>query len=108
MLNEYLGEDILKSAEMTATYVTIWDGGKTIMESPCVINLISHEVVSVDDARRTIVQSPHKENEIDQEVSQLSEEYIKFANGLAVEVIGAYVEFYVTDQSDSMMPFFKI
>lgn len=107
MLNEYLGEDILKSAEMTATYVAIWDGGETIIESPCVINLVSHEVISVDDARRTIIQSPHNEDVIDQEVSQLSEEHIKFVNGLTIEVIGAYVGFYVT-QSDSMMPFFKI
>ena len=108
MLNEFLEEDILKSAEMTANYVAIWDEGETIVESPCVINLISHEVISVDNARRTIIQSPYKEDELDQSVSKLSEEYIKFDNGLTVKVIGAYVDFYVTDQPDSMMPFFIV
>ena len=29
-------------------------------------------------------------------------------NGLTVKVIGAYVDFYVTDQPDSMMPFFIV
>lgn len=108
MLNEFLGKDILKSAEMTATYVAIWDGGETIIEAPCVINLISHEVVSVDDTRRTIARSSYDKGKVDQELSQLSGEQIKFENGLTVEVVGTHVDVFVTDQPGSMMPFFKV
>lgn len=43
-------------AEVRAKYITKWDDGRTILESPCKVNLITHEILHI--GRRKIICSP--------------------------------------------------
>ena len=44
-------------AEVRAKYITKWDDGRTILESPCKVNLITHEILHI--GRRKIICSPY-------------------------------------------------
>ena len=37
-----------------ATYATEWDDGETIIKAPCEVNLLTHEIMSIDDKNRHI------------------------------------------------------
>lgn len=34
-------------AEVRAKYITKWDDGRTILESPCKVNLITHKILHI-------------------------------------------------------------
>lgn len=61
-------------AEVRAKYITKWDDGRTILESPCKVNLITHEILHI--GRRKIICSPYPNRVLDDYVEHLDAEYM--------------------------------
>lgn len=68
-----------------ATYITEWDDGRTVLESPCIVDLLSHEVIHIGNRR--IIQSPYSASEIDDNVEILDRQYIHFKDGTISDVV---------------------
>lgn len=60
-------------AEVRAKYITKWDDGRTILESPCKVNLITHEILHI--GRRKIICSPYPNRVLDDYVEHLMRKY---------------------------------
>ena len=84
--------------EVKATYVTEWDDGETVLESPCKVNLIKHEVLHI--GRRKIIQSPYTNSQIDDAVESLDEEYVRFSDGTCCNVVDRDAEWSFSDNNN--------
>lgn len=89
--------------EVRAKYVTEWDDGETVLESPCKVNLITHEVLHI--GRRKIIQSPYTNSQIDDCVESLDEEYVRFPDGTCCNVVGWDAE-WSFDNTNGIAPVF--
>lgn len=49
-----------------AIYITEWDDGRTVLESPCIVDLVSHEIIHIGN--RSIVQSEYAPSELDDNI----------------------------------------
>lgn len=72
-------------AEVRAKYITKWDDGRTILESPCKVNLITHKILHI--GRRKIICSPYPNRVLDDYVEHLDAEYVRFADGTCCNVV---------------------
>ena len=90
--------------EVKAKYVTEWDDGETVLESPCKVNLITHEILSI--GKRKIIQSPYTNRTLDDNVECLDEEYIQFADGTCCDVVD-YETIWSFYETNGIVPFFK-
>lgn len=97
------GRTKMKNFTTKATYVTEWDDGETVLESPCEVNLLSHEIISI--GQRSIIQSPYTEENVDDFVESLDEEYIRFGNGEIADVIDKNEDFTYAEYD--VAPFFR-
>ena len=88
-----------------AKYVTEWDDGETILESPCKVNLITHEILHI--GKRKIIQSPYSNRNLDDCVENLDEEYVKFPDGTRCDVVPKDAE-YSIDEKDGIAPFYYL
>lgn len=68
-----------------ATYITEWDDGETILESPCIVDLLSHKIIHIGNRR--IIQSPYSESELDDNIEILDKQYIQFKDGTIADVV---------------------
>lgn len=85
-------------AEVRATYVTEWDDGETVLESPCKVNVFTHEVLHI--GRRKIIQSPYTNSQIDEAVESLDEEYVRFSDGTCSNVVDRDVDWSFEDNNN--------
>lgn len=58
-----------------AIYITEWDDGRTVLESPCIVDLVSHEIIHIGNRR--IVQSEYAPSELDDNIEILDKQYIQ-------------------------------
>ena len=86
-----------------ALYITEWDDGETVLESPCKVNLITHEIVDV--GKRKIIQSPYDNDELDDCIEILDEQYVKFTDGTVSDVVGYNDDWSFKDKY-GIAPFF--
>ena len=63
-------------AEVRAKYITKWDDGRTILESPCKVNLITHEILHI--GRRKIICSPYPNRVLDDYVEHLDAKFVSY------------------------------
>lgn len=70
--------------EIMATLVTIWDNGDTILESPCKLDLMTHQIIHIGN--RKVICSPYRNNQIDDNVEILTKEYIRFRDNTTAPV----------------------
>lgn len=68
-----------------ATYITEWDDGRTVLESPCIVDLVSHEILHIGN--RHIVQSEYAPSELDDNIEILDKQYIQFKDGTTADVV---------------------
>lgn len=86
-----------------ATYITKWDDGRTVLESPCIVDLVSHEIIHIGNRR--IVQSPYSPSELDDNVEILDEQYIQFKDGTTADVVD-YDDDWSFRHKDGIAPFY--
>ena len=89
--------------EVRAKYITEWDGGETVLESPCKVNLVTHEILSI--GKRKVIQSPYSNKELDDCVEVLDEEYIRFPDGTCCDVVPYTGEWSFNDK-EGIAPFY--
>ena len=89
--------------EVRATYVTEWDDGETVLESPCKVNLITHEIIQMGN--RKIIQSPYTNRELDDNIEILDEQYIRFPNGTECYVVDEE-EYWSFKDMNGIAPFY--
>ena len=68
-----------------ATYITEWDDGRTVLESPCIVDLVSHEIIHIGNRR--IVKSEYLPSELDDNIEILDKQYIQFKDGTTADVV---------------------
>jgi hypothetical protein len=98
----------LKGVTKRATYVTEWDDGETVLESPCIVNLLTHEITSI--GKRKIIRSSYSNSNLDDNVEILDREYIRFSDGTEIDVIDTDAETTVKEtlkENGYVMPFFR-
>lgn len=66
-------------------YITEWDDGRTVLESPCIVDLVSHEIIHIGNRR--IVQSEYTPSELDDNIEILDKQYIQFKDGTKADVV---------------------
>ena len=86
-----------------ALYVTEWDDGETVLESPCKVDLTSHEIIHV--GKRRIIQSPYTDTELDDNIEILDAQYIQFPDGTTADVVG-YDDNWSFEDKHGIAPFF--
>lgn len=91
-------------AEVRAKYITEWDDGRTILESPCKVNLITHEILHI--GRRKIICSPYPNRVLDDYVKHLDAEYVRFADGTCCNVVD-YQSTWSFKEQCGIAPFYK-
>ena len=68
-----------------ATYITEWDDGRTVLESPCIVDLVSHEIIHIGNRR--IVKSEYSPSELGDNIEILDKQYIQFKDGTTADVV---------------------
>ena len=91
-------------AEVSAKYITKWDDGRTILESPCKVNLITHEILHI--GRRKIICSPYPNRVLDDYVEHLDAEYVRFADGTCCNVVD-YQSTWSFKEQCGIAPFYR-
>lgn len=91
-------------AEVRAKYITKWDDGRTILESPCKVNLITHKILHI--GRRKIICSPYPNRVLDDYAEHLDAEYVRFADGTCCNVVD-YQSTWSFKEQCGIAPFYK-
>lgn len=91
-------------AEVRAKYITKWDDGRTILESPCKVNLITHIILHI--GRRKIICSPYPNRVLDDYVEHLDAEYVRFADGTCCNVVD-YQSAWSFKEQCGIAPFYR-
>ena len=81
-----------------------WDDGRTILESPCKVNLITHEILHI--GRRKIICSPYPNRVLDDYVEHLDAEYVRFADGTCCNVVD-YQSTWSFKEQCGIAPFYR-
>ena len=97
-------EETATKAEVRAKYITKWDDGRTILESPCKVNLITHEILHI--GRRKIICSPYPNRVLDDYVEHLDAEYVRFADGTCCNVVD-YQSTWSFKEQCGIAPFYR-
>lgn len=80
------------------------ENGRTILESPCKVNLITHEILHI--GRRKIICSPYPNRVLDDYVEHLDAEYVRFADGTCCNVVD-YQSTWSFKEQCGIAPFYK-
>lgn len=86
-----------------ATYITEWDDGRTVLESPCIVDLVSHEIIHIGNRR--IVQSEYTPSELDDNIEILDKQYIQFQDRAIADVVN-YDEDWSFRHKNGIAPFY--
>lgn len=86
-----------------ATYITEWDDGRTVLESPCIVDLISHEIIHIGNRR--IVQNEYTPSELDDNIEILDKQYVQFKDGTIADVVN-YDEDWSFKNKNGIAPFY--
>lgn len=70
--------------KIMATLVTVYDNGDTVLESPCKLDLMTHQIVRIGN--RKVIRSPYRNSQIDDNVKILTKEYIRFRDNTTAPV----------------------
>lgn len=97
-------EETAMKAEVRAKYITKWDDGRTILESPCKVNLITHKILHI--GRRKIICSPYPNRVLDDYVEHLDAEYVRFADGTCCNVVD-YQSAWSFKEQCGIAPFYR-
>ena len=68
-----------------ADYVTVWDGGETVIASRCIVDTEEKKITRI--FKKRVVDSPYPNSQVDGAVENLDEEYILFDDGTRYPVV---------------------
>lgn len=80
------------------------ENGRTILESPCKVNLITHKILHI--GRRKIICSPYPNRVLDDYVEHLDAEYVRFADGTCCNVVD-YQSAWSFKEQCGIAPFYR-
>lgn len=84
------------SVRVEAEYVTVWDGGETVITSRCIVNTAKRKITKM--YRRRQIESPYSSSEVDDAVECLDNEYIIFSDGTTHPIVD--IDDYDPDKDD--------